>query len=184
MWFLLSLIPSLVLAAALPQTSDVVLLYETGDDAQQAKYNYLFTVAGDQTIYPCSANRCSLEPFRDQTAITLTIYKLPDGYPRVATIVDQTTLAEYQAAAEQTYTIPDVATQPANAAETGRTFQVIQLKADGDFELSTTTQAKNIQLTEETPIETPQRRWLWPVMLVAGGLVIVAGGYWLWKRKF
>lgn len=181
-------LPTLGAAVALPQPSDVVLWYEDGDVEAQTKYDYLFTVAGDDTIYPCAANRCSLEPFLEQGTVDLTIYKLPEGYPRVANIVDQDTLVEYRNAAEQTYKIAGVSTMPTNTDEeadsTGRTFQEIHLKADGSFESSTVTQERNSQLITDEATTTGWPRWLWPVVGLIGLVGVVGVGVWLWKRKF
>lgn len=181
------LLPHFVLAAALPQPADVVLLYENEPAEAQSKYNYLFTVAGDTTIYPCAANRCSLEPFRDQAAVDLTIYKLPEGYPRVANVVDQATLAEYVAAAEHTYTIGEVFTNPTNTDPSGRTFQEVQLSADGSASLRAVTQKKNYDPTTAANSKSGWRRWLWPAAAVVISLGLLLGALWLWrlwKRKF
>ncbi len=179
-WLLL--IPHLLLAVALPQPSDVVLYYETNNQADQNKYNYLYTVAGDAAIYPCAVNRCSMETVRSQPLVTITVYKLPEGYPRVANITDQKLLAEYLAAAERSYTIPDVPTQPVAAADavTGRTFQEIQLYADGSFERSVVTQEKNAQ-NAAAASTSGWRRWWW---VGVGGLIIIGiGAVIIWLRK-
>lgn len=176
----LFLFPLIAAASALPQTSDVVLIYENVSNEEQTKYNYLFTVEGDDTIYPCSANRCSVEPWRDRESLTLKIYQLPEGYPRVATIVDQTTLAEYKAAAEQNFTIKNILTNP-SSDDSGRTFQQVTLHADGSAEVETITQAKNAQAQEASGYGT-WRRYLWPVLIVSA-ILILGIGIWLGRRK-
>lgn len=182
-WFLLLFTHS-VLAVAVAQPSDVVLAYESADIEGQSKENYLFTVEGDVTLYPCEANRCSLAEFTDQSYVNLTIYKLPEGYPRVATVVDQSTLQEYAAAAAITYTVPNVATTLSADGSDTRTYQTLQLKADGSYELDTVSQERNASLQANVATESSWKGYIWYVIL---GLVVIGlggGGVWLWKRKF
>lgn len=182
-WFALVFAQS-VLAAAVAQPSDIVLIYESTDSAAQGKENYLFTVAGDNTIYPCDANRCSLAEFTDQATINLTIYKLPEGYPRVATVVDQVTLQEYVASAVTTYTVPNVSTTPPGDGSTGRTFQELQLKADGSFELDVVSQERNTLLQEDVVETKPRSKYIWALVIGVIVLGTAGAGFWLWKRKF
>lgn len=183
-WLILFIAQS-VLAAAVAQPSDIVLIYESADIEEQGKENYLFTAEGDETLYPCEANRCSLVEFADQNQVNLTIYKLPEGYPRVATIIDQSTLQEYAAAAAITYTVSNVATTLSADGSDTRSYQTVQLKADGSYELGTVSQERNVLLQEDTVTEQSRKsNIMWYIII---GLVVVGmggGAVWLWKRKF
>jgi len=182
-WFALVFAQS-VLAAAVAQPSDIVLIYESTDSAAQGKENYLFMVEGNTTIYPCDANRCSLAEFTEQATVNLIIYKLPEGYPRVATVVDQATLQEYVTAAATTYIVPNVSTTPPGDGSTGRTFQELQLKADGSFTLDVVSQERNALLQEDA-VETESRaKYIWALVIGVIVLGAVGAGFWLWKRKF
>lgn len=182
-WFALLFAQS-VLAAAVAQPSDVVLIYESADIEAQGKENYLFKLEGDEKLYPCEANRCSLAEFTDQSQVNLTIYKLPEGYPRVATVVDQSTLLEYASVAVITYTVPNVATTLSADGSDMRTYQTLQLKADGSYELDIVSQERNALLQEDVVTEQSWKGFIWYIIV---GLVVVGlgvGGVWLWKRKF
>jgi hypothetical protein len=183
MWLIALLLTHSVLAAAVPPVTDVVLIYEDADLEAQGKDNYLFTVDGDSTIYPCAANRCSLADFVDRPTVALTVYKLPEGYPRVANVIDQATLAEYRAAAAVTYAIPNVATTPAGDGSTSRTFQEIHLSADGNFSVDTVSQERNV-LLQAAIVTERSGTWLWYVVGGIGAALAIGIGRWLWKRKF
>ena len=86
------LLPFTGWSAAIPAAGDLVLQYENDAADKQLKYNYLFTVDGDATIYVCQANHCSMSQFKDKSGtVSVTLYKLPDGFPRPQTLPNQTT---------------------------------------------------------------------------------------------
>ncbi len=184
MFWLILLLSHTALAGAVPQTTDIVLIYEGANIEDQGKDNYVYTVADDDTIYTCEANRCSLAQFASQAQITMTIYKLPEGYPRVAGVIDQVTLQKYKQAASQTYTVPNVSTAPAGDGSNNRTFQELQLQADGSFSVDTVSQERNSQLLEDRVTDKSWPAYIWYIL---GGVVVLGlagGGVWLWKRKF
>ncbi|EKD78849.1 MAG: hypothetical protein ACD_41C00249G0002 [uncultured bacterium] len=166
-------------AATLPQPSDVVFVHADVAEEQQDDFNYIFTVDGDDAIYTCQANRCSLSDFRDQPVVTATFYQLPEGYQRVATVVDQSTLAEYRANAVQEFRLENIETTLA-AAGSNRSYHTVTIQADGNFDQDTVSQERNA--TTDVAAEG-KYRWVW--WLIGGGVVIAAGaGFILWKLRF
>lgn len=178
-WLLLWLFPSVTQAATLPQPSDVVFIHDGVNEDQQSDYNYIFTIDGDDTIYTCQANRCSLGDFRDQSTITATFYELPEGYQRVATIVDQTILEEYRTNAAEEFRLEGLETT-LTATNSSRSYYTVTIFAEGSFELDTTSQERNVVVEDDTIASI---RWIW--WLIGGGVVIAGGaGFILWKRRF
>lgn len=183
-WFLtllLSLLlPHWVQAVSLPQPSDVVLLHDGVAEEDQSDYNYIFTVDEDDTIYTCQANRCSLASFRDQVAVSVTFYELPEGYQRVANLVDQSILQEYRANAVQQYRIEGLETALA-ATESTRSYHTLTIQADGSVERDAISQERNP--VEVSATAGSSYAWIW--WLVGGGVVVGLGaGIVLWKRRF
>lgn len=181
-WILLLslLLPHWVQAVALPQPSDVVLLHAGVAEEDQSDYNYIFTVDGDDTIYTCQANRCSLAAFRDQTAVSVTFYELPEGYQRVANLVDQTVLQEYQANAVQQYRVEALETALA-ATASARSYHTLTIQPDGSVERDAVSQERNPAEVADAAGATAA--WIW--WLIGGGGVVAAGaGVVLWKRRF
>lgn len=157
-------------AAAIPTASDLVLHYDQDDAEAQSKHNYLFTVAGDDTIYACETDHCNMSQFKSRGNLTLTIYQLPDGFPRPQTVPNQSTLRNYVAQAQHEYTLSDIPTNLVNT-DKGLPYQLVQLYADGSSELKTqyyTTPTDNVNAAGFT---IPG--WLWWGLGIA---VVVAGG--------
>ncbi|MBI4407474.1 MAG: hypothetical protein HY565_03165 [Candidatus Kerfeldbacteria bacterium] len=179
-WFWLLFFPLLAQAATLPQPSDVVLLHEGVAEDAQSDYNYIFTVDGDDTIYTCQANRCSLIPFRDQALVNIVVYELPDGYQRVANLVDQSVLQEYQANAAHQYRVEGLETALTATAST-RSYHTLTIQADGSIEREAVSQERNP--AEIIPAAGSGWAWIW--WLVGGSVVVGLGaGIVLWKRRF
>lgn len=183
-WFLTLLLslflPHWVQAVALPQPSDVVLLHDGVAEEDQSDYNYIFTVDGDDTIYTCQANRCSLASLRDQAAVSVTFYELPEGYQRVANLVDQSVLQEYRANAVQQYRVEALETALA-ATESTRSYHTLTIQADGSVERNAVSQERNPAEVVDAVGSTAA--WVW--WLIGGGAVVAAGaGVVLWKRRF
>lgn len=176
-WFWL-LFPLVVQAATLPQPSDVVFIHAGESDEQQIRYNYIFTVDGYEGIHTCQANRCSLLPFRDHGSINATFYQLPEGYQRVANIVDQAVLSDYITVATSSYRFDQLETDLAGTGDS-RSYHTVTIAEDGSYQRDTTTQERNPEEVLET---TRSRGWLW----LMGGVVVAvlaAVGFILWKRK-
>lgn len=167
-----------VLAVTLPQPSDVVFLHDGVAEEQQGDYNYIFTIDGDDTIYTCQANRCSLVDFRDQSIVNGTFYQLPEGYQRVATVIDQSTLTEYRANAQQEFRLAGLETN-LTATGSSRTYHTVTIAADGRFERDTVSQERNATADDSAG---GTGSWIW--WLIGGGVVLASGaGYILWKRR-
>ena len=165
-------------AASLPQPSDVVFIHEGVVEEQQGDFNYIFTVAGADTIYTCQANRCSLSDFRDQSTVNATFYQLPEGYQRVATVVDQATLAEYLANAVQEFRLENLATT-LSATESSRSYHTVTIQDDGSFTRDTVSQERNPVAADGTGTNFGWLGWF-----IGGGVVLAGGaGYILWKRR-
>lgn len=128
-------------AATIPESSDVVLIYDNADTEQQGRYNFMFTVDGDMTIYPCEANYCSVVQFQDRGQVTMTVYKLPEGFPRASTVQDPAKLEEYKQLAESTYTLEDIQTNWLPDKD-GRPYQTVQLSPDGKVTIESNTYNK------------------------------------------
>lgn len=156
------------------------MIYDHATLTQQSNYNFLFTIAGDSNIYPCSANRCSLASFTAQPTVTMTVYKLPDGFQRLSNLADQTTLQTDLKLADHQYTLQNIPTQPTNAAG-NRTYELAYLQPDGTATtvLSDTITANSIQTTG-------QPWWNSPVGYGVEGfgfIFMLALGWWLWKKR-
>lgn len=176
-------LPSSVQAETIPQASDVVLIYNNASEEQQAKYNFIYTVNDDNTIYTCEANRCSILPVRDRGTVIMTVYKLPEGFPRVNTEVDQNKLAQYKQQAEQTYVLNSIVTNLSTSGET-RPYQLVHLTPDGQATIDNATYTKpdiNVPKDNATP-STNKGLW-WKVLLgiISVGLV-GTGGYYGWQK--
>lgn len=179
-WFFALLFPFLVQAASLPQPSDLVLLHENVAEDQQSDYNYIFTVDSDDTIYTCQANRCSLASFRDQASVNIIVYELPEGYQRVANLVDQSVLQEYRANAAHQYRVEGLETALTATAST-RSYHTLTIQADGSIERDAVSQERNP--VEVSATAGSSYAWIW--WLVGGGVVVGLGaGIVLWKRRF
>lgn len=167
-----------VLAATLPQPSDVVFIHDGVVEEQQGDFNYIFTLDGDDTIYTCQANRCSLADWRDQPTINATFYQLPEGYQRVATVVDQSTLAEYRTNAIQEFRLEGLETTLSTIGSS-RSYHTVTIAADGSFFRDTVSQERNAEVDKAN---STNLTWLW--WLIGGGVVLASGaGYILWKRR-
>lgn len=123
-------IPITTWASSIPESSEVVLVYENANEEQQTRYNYIYTVNDDSTIYACEANRCSMQELRDRGSVTMTVYKLPDGFSRPSNIVDQKLLQEYVTLAEKSYVLNNISTN-LSATDSGRPYVEVNLYADG-----------------------------------------------------
>ncbi len=179
-WLFTLLFPFVVQAATLPQPSDVVLLHEGVTEEKQSDYNYIFTVDGDDTIYTCQANRCSLTLFRDQETVQVVIYELPEGYQRVANLVDQSVLQEYQANAAHQYQVEGLETALTATAST-RSYHTLTIQADGSIERDAVSQERN---PAEISVAAGSKH-AWVRWLVGGSAVVALGaGAVLWKRRF
>jgi hypothetical protein len=166
------LVPAVSLAQTIPQASDIVVVYENADIEQQARYNFLFTVEGDAMVYPCEANRCSTEPFRDKSSINITLYKLPDGFPRPQGIPDQAKLREFIQLSEQQYTLSNI--QP-NLQTSGseRPYYEAQLSSNGKVKVNLQSYTKPVE--EDATLSTKRTAlWVWIVGLAVGIAVLVA----------
>ncbi|MFA6475171.1 MAG: hypothetical protein WCV88_03105 [Patescibacteria group bacterium] len=179
-WFLTLLFPLMAQAVSLPQPSDVVLLHDGQSDEQQTRYNYVFTLANDATIYTCQGNRCSLTPFREQASVDATFYQLPEGYPRVANLTDQTILQSYQQAAVAQYSVTGLATA-LEAGDKNRSYHTINIKADGSYTSDAVTQERNkpIVLDDTNAV----KYWPWVVGGVIGVLLILSAGYYIYRKR-
>lgn len=178
LWLLLWVFSIPAVAASLPQPSDVVFIHEGVNEEQQGDFNYIFTLDGDGTIYTCQANRCSLADWRDQPTINATFYQLPEGYQRVATVVDQSTLAEYRTNAVQQFRLEGLATT-LSATDSSRSYHTVTIKSDGSFERDTVSQERNPVIDDSTANQLGLVWWL-----IGGGVVLASGaGYILWKRR-
>ncbi len=178
-WLFTLLFPLMAQAVSLPQPGDVVLVHESASDDKQASYNYIFTVTGETDIFTCQANRCSTLAFRDQPTIDMTVYQLPDGYQRVASVVDQTVLKEYQSVAVAQYQLNQLPTTLA-ATDTTRSYHTVTIADDGSFQLDTTSQERNpeIEVADGQSIAT----WVW--WFIGAALVVASVAGWiLWKRR-
>lgn len=171
-WFLIAY------AATLPQPSDVVFLHDGVAEEQQADYNYIFTIDGDDTIYTCQANRCSLTDFRDQSTVSGSFYQLPEGYQRVATVVDQSTLQEYRDNAVQEFRLDNIETT-LEASGGERSYHTVTIQADGSFARDTVSQERNAA-TADSAGAIPA--WIW-WLIGSGGAVAAGAGFLLWKRR-
>lgn len=179
-WLFALLFPVVVQAATLPQPSDVVLLHDGVTEGKQSDYNYIFTVDGDDTIYTCQANRCSLASFRDQASVNIIVYELPEGYQRVANLVDQSVLQEYRTNAVQQYRVEGLETALAATAST-RSYHTLTIMADGTVARDAVSQERNP--AEVSAAAGSSYAWIW--WLVGGGVVVGLGaGIVLWKRRF
>lgn len=123
-------IPMTTWASSIPESSEVVLVYDNANAEQQTRYNYIYTVNDDSTIYACEANRCSMQELRDRGSVTMTVYKLPDGFSRPSNIVDQKLLQEYVTLAEKSYVLNNISTN-LSATDSGRPYLEVNLYADG-----------------------------------------------------
>jgi hypothetical protein len=175
---------NVTLAANIPDASDVILMYGTAASDQQTKYNFLFTVEGDNGIYACDGNRCSTSQWEEQGTITMTVYKLPDGFTRVSTIVDASVLQSYIAQAEQSYRVPNISTN-LTATNAGRQYQTIRLEPNGQFTLETSAFAKTdiTNLKTEQPATQSTQELLLTGKIMVSIITVVAGigAVVLWK---
>lgn len=183
----LTIFPGALHAEVIPESSDVVLLYDAGENEpdleQQSKHNYMFTVDGDSTIYPCEANYCSLSDLKDRGEVTMTIYKLPEGFPRASNVVDPAKLAEYRDSAEQQYSIEEIRTDLLPDDE-GRPYQTINLSSDGTFELDNAVYNKpelNNKSKSDADGFWQSRNVLAIIFGVVAAISIVVGGFYLRK---
>lgn len=178
-WILFLLLPLTAQAANLPQPSDVVFLHDAVDEDKQDSFNYIYTVAGDDTIYTCQANRCSLLEFREQSTVDVTFYQLPEGYQRVASIVDQAVLQEYRDLATANYHFTALETE-LSASATTRSYHVVNVHEDGSYDNDTTSQERNADLNDDEA--SGLGIWLW-VIIGSAIVVAAAAGWLLWKRR-
>ncbi len=178
-WLFILLLPLVAQAANLPQPSDVVFVHDGVSEDKQDSYNYIFTVDGDDRIHTCQANRCSLLPFREQASVAATFYQLPEGYQRVAGVVDQGVLQEYVAAAAAQYRLTDLETE-LSATTTTRSYHTVTIHTDGSYDRDATSQERNLK--PEDADSKNRSVWLW---WLAGVIVVMGGGagWILWKRR-
>lgn len=169
------LVPGIVFAANIPGASEVVLIYENAAIEQQSRYDFIFTINNDPTIYPCVANRCSMQPFRDLGNVTMTVYKMPEGFPRVANIVDQKVLNEYITLAEKRYVLENIATN-LSTVEDGRQYQEAYVYADGTVKLQTANYDKpEFNQDESAADENSTGKLIWKIVIgLVGAAVVVA----------
>ena len=179
LWLFILLFPFVAHAANIPQPSDVVFVHEAVSEDKQDSYNYIFTLANDDTIYTCQANRCSLLDFRNQPKVDVTFYQLPEGYQRVAGMVDQAVLQEYRSAAVAQYHFSDLETELSSAI-TARSYHVVTIHEDGTYDRDTASKERNLGPDLQT--QTQSMTWIW--WFVGGAIVMAAGAGWiLWKRR-
>lgn len=170
-----------VFAATIPESTDVVMVYDDADAEQQGRYDFMYTVEGDTTIYPCEANYCSVAQFKNSGTVTMTVYKLPEGFPRVSTIKDLAKLQEYKQLAEHTYVIEDVQTDLLPDQD-GRPYQTVYLSSDGSVKAESNVYNK----PEINPNSSDTVTGFWSarniIAMVIGVLAIAAlivGGWYL-----
>ncbi len=192
-WFIiLSLLiaPSIVQAASVAEASEVVLWYENESENTQLRYNYIFTLDGDDTVYTCTANRCSMNDFSNLGTISMNLYKMPQGFPRVANVVDQEILQEYVTLAEQNFRIDNIATDW-TSVDNDRPYQQVQLYADGSVEVSRAVYEK-ADLNGTEAVGTDEGSVFGLILKILLGVciaaIVVAGGilgwrYWQQHRK-
>lgn len=169
------------LAATIPTASDVVLVYNNNAAlTQSGRYHFLYTVQDDPEIYACEINRCSTAKWAKQGSITMTIYKLPDGFVTGAGLVNPTLLQQYLEHAEQTYVVPNIVTDI--STKLGRQFQTVNLLPNGKFTLQQSTYIKPIEQIVHSsyqiklPTKPSYLAW-W----VGGGIALVLLGYGIWR---
>lgn len=173
----------MAMAASIPQASDVILVYDNANTEQQGKYNFLFTVQNDPIIYPCEGNRCSMVNFRALGEATITVYKLPEGFPRVAGLQDQAKLQEYINQADQHYRLTGIATNWDTTSD-GRPYQLVYLSPDGSYRIEAETYSKpstNSNVTTATD-RTTLPKWLWGLIGIGTVVIVIAGALW-WRIR-
>ena len=178
-------VPLLSQAAAVAQSSEVVLVYENASEEEQGRYSFVYTVNDDPTIYACEANRCDTAHLSDMEMVTMTVHKLPEGFPRPQDIADQSRLEEFANSAEQTYRLENIATNLKDNGS-GKPFFNVQLFADGS---SVVDQATYDKVDPNTPVVDNEvnantSSWVWAIV---GGLSLVAilagGGLFMIRRQ-
>lgn len=178
-------LPGLVRAENIPTESDVVVIYQT--DTETVKHQYLFTIAGDATIYPCIENRCNLSQWQGSAVVTMTVYVLPEGFTTVSNVVNPAVLQSYQSAAERTYVLTDIATQP--ATNSGRSYQTVTLQADGSYSTAANSYVKpdvkdQRAINSNKSLATPDNSKRYIGLIVAGtGVIAVLGILFYTKRR-
>lgn len=170
---LLTLAPLSTNAVSIPESSEVVLNYENANPEQQTRYNYIFTVNDDSHIYTCAANRCSMQPLRDRGTVTMTIYKLPDGFPRPSNVVDQKVLGEFKELAEKTYVLNSIPTN-LSTTENGRPYLEVGLYADGTSSITNANYDKP-EFNQDDAAEDDNNGvgLIWKIIIGVGGAVAV-----------
>lgn len=166
-------LPALSNAASIPESSEVLLIYNNANEEQQTRYNFIYTVDDDSTVYTCATNRCSTAAFRDRGTINMTVYKLPDGFPRVANIVDQKLLKEYVELAEQSYWIENVITNQ-STAEDGRQYLKVFLSPDGSVVLESANYDKP-EMNRLNLADNDNTGSIWYLIIIgiAGAVVVI-----------
>ncbi|MFA5995351.1 MAG: hypothetical protein WCW27_03035 [Patescibacteria group bacterium] len=175
--------PASTWAENIPAMNAVVLLYQ--NEQETSKHNYLFTISGDDTIYPCAANQCDMAKWTAVTTVNMTIYVLPAGFNRVASMVDQLVLREYTQAAERTYQLNNFNIVGSSTGG-GRAYQTVALQADGSYQISANNYVKpdvkeqrntNKITTEDSASFSVQQ----VAALIGGVLLVLAVGVGLWR---
>ncbi len=166
--------PTAILASSIPESSEVVLIYENANNEQQTRYNYVYTVNDDPIIYTCAANRCSMQQLRDRGSVTMTVHKLPDGFSRPSNIVDQKVLQEYIDLAEKTYVLNNISTNLSASAD-GRPYLEVNLYADGTSTISSANYDKPEFNQDENLTDDEAGLAMWMKILLGTGAAIAVG---------
>ena len=179
------LLPVAAGAAVLAQSSEVVLVYDGAGEEDQGRHSFLYTIAGDDTIYPCDANRCDMSEYSERGAVDLTVYKLPEGFPRPQGIADQARLQEFIDSADNTYQLGSIQTDLRDTGD-GKQFYTVSVWPDGTHQLNETTYDKadpNTPVEEEGSENEATPGWIVGLIVALVVVVLLAGGGLFYLRK-
>jgi hypothetical protein len=176
-------LPVSVQAENIPSMNAVVLVYQ--NEQETGKHNYLFTISGDDTIYPCAANQCDMGKWNAASAVNMTIYVLPSGFNRVANMIDRLVLREYVKAAERTYVLNNL-TVAGSSIGSGRAYQTVTLKEDGSYKVSAGNYVKpDVKEQRNTNKDMTDNKAGFSVQqvmaVIAGVALVLVVGIWLWR---
>ncbi|MDP3970282.1 MAG: hypothetical protein Q8P90_01140 [bacterium] len=176
------ILPIGLFAVTIPEASDVVLIYDNANDEQQGKYNYLYQVQNESEIFPCEASKCSTDAFRDRGTITMVVYKLPEGFPRVQGIADQDNLQDYVDSAEQQYVLENIVTDWSSGVD-GRPYQLVHLYPDGTAVIDAITYNKPEINGDKGDVVVEEKDSKLAIILgsLLLAIVLVIGSIFLWR---
>lgn len=169
--------------STIPQAADIVVVYDNAEPEDQARHSFLFSAGSDATLYACDANKCNTEIASESGVTSVTIYKLPEGFPRPQGIADQKKLQEFADSAEQRYVLDSI-DLGLKTESTDRPYYMMYAASDGSFTLEQVNYNKPlINHEQEEVVEEASRPWLiW--LAVGGGIVLVAAaGILLWRKR-